>query len=461
MPYLYNTADDQAEMLSAIGAGSIDELFASIPDELRLKRPLEIPRALGELELEQHLRELAGRNLHAGNGVSFLGGGSYDHFVPAAVDTIGLRSEFYTSYTPYQAEVAQGNLQAMFEYQSMITRLTGLDVSNSSLYDGGSATAEAVLMAVDVTRRTGRVVMAESVHPEYRQTVTTYLANLGVEVVTIGTPEGIVDVAELTAEVNDQTACVVLQHPNFFGALEDAETIAQVAHDAGALMIGVFDPISLGLLKRPGDWGADIAVAEGQSLGTPVSYGGPVLGILACKDKLIRRLPGRVVGETTDRRGNPCYTLTMQTREQHIRREKSTSNVCTNQALFALRATVYLSLVGPGGLRDVANLCLQKSRYLADKLDATSRFELVFNAPTFKEFVVRDKEGAVEALVADAAKEGYLAGIPLGSWYPNLADCMLVCVTEKRTKAQMDALVEVLQTGAAKAAADELIQAGI
>ncbi|WP_442484220.1 aminomethyl-transferring glycine dehydrogenase subunit GcvPA [Aeoliella sp. SH292] len=461
MPYIYNTPDDQAEMLSAIGASSIEELFAPIPSDLRLKRPLDIPPALGELALEQHVRELGGRNMHASNSVCFLGGGSYDHFVPAAVDTIAGRSEFYTSYTPYQAEVSQGNLQAMFEYQSMITRLTGLAVSNSSLYDGGSSVAEAVLMAVDVTKRMGRVVVPASVHPEYRQVIATYLANLGVEVVTVGTPDGVVDVAELAAEVNDQTSCVVVQTPNFFGCLEDAEAIAKVAHDAGALCIGVFDPISLGLLKRPGDWGADIAVAEGQSLGTAMSYGGPVLGILACKEELIRRLPGRVVGLTTDRRGNPCYTLTMQTREQHIRREKSTSNVCTNQALFALRATVYLTLVGPEGLRDVANLCLQKSRYLAEKLDATSRFEVVFSAPTFKEFVVRDKENAVEALVADAAKEGYLAGIPLGRWYPDLADCMLVCVTEKRTKAQMDALVEVLQTGAAKAAADELIQAGI
>ncbi len=461
MPYLYNTPDDQAAMLAAIGADSIDALFDSIPGELKLDRPLAIPPALGELELEQHIRDLAGRNLNASSSVSFLGGGSYDHFIPAAVDAIASRSEFYTSYTPYQAEVAQGNLQAIFEYQSLITRLTGLDVSNSSLYDGGSATAEAVLMAVDVTKRRGRVVLAASLHPEYRQTIATYLANLGVDVVTVGASSGTVDVAELAAEVNDQTACVVLQHPNFFGCLEDAETMAQVAHDAGAVMIGVFDPISLGLLKRPGDWGADIAVAEGQSLGTSMSYGGPVLGILACKESLVRRLPGRLVGQTTDRRGKDCFVLTMQTREQHIRREKSTSNVCTNQALFALRATAFLSLVGPRGLRDLANLCLQKSHYLAQQLDGTSRFELAFAAPTFKEFVVRDKENAIEALVADAATEGYLAGIPLGGWYPHLADCMLVCVTEKRTKAEIDALVDVLQTGAAKAAADELIQAGI
>ncbi len=291
MPYLYNTPDDQAAMLAAIGAESIDELFKSIPAELKIGRPLDIPCALGELELEQHLRELAGKNLHASSAVSFLGGGSYDHFVPAAVDTIGSRSEFYTSYTPYQAEVAQGNLQAMFEYQSLITRLTGLEVSNSSLYDGGSATAEAVLMAVDVTKRRGRVVLAASLHPEYRQTIATYLANLGVEVVTVGAPEGTVDIAELATEVDDQTACVVLQHPNFFGCLEDAEAVAQVAHDAGALVVAVFDPISLGLLKRPGDWGADIAVAEGQSLGTPMSYGGPVLGILACSESSCAECP--------------------------------------------------------------------------------------------------------------------------------------------------------------------------
>lgn len=461
MPYLYNTTDDQRAMLETIGASSIDELFAVIPDELKLNRPLNIPRALGELELEQHIRSLGAKNSHASNSVCFLGGGSYDHFVPAAVDTIGSRSEFYTSYTPYQAEVAQGNLQAMFEYQSSITRLTGLPISNSSLYDGGSATAEAVLMAIDSTRRRGRVVVAGSLHPEYRLTIETYLESLGVEVVTVGAPTGTVDIGQLVTEVNDQTACVVLQHPNFFGCLEDAEAIAQVARDAGALTVGVFDPISLGLLKRPGDWGADIAVAEGQCLGTAMSYGGPVLGILACTDKLVRRLPGRVVGQTVDRHGNDCFVLTMQTREQHIRREKSTSNVCTNQALFALRATVYLSLLGPQGLHDTANLCLQKSRYLANRLAETDRFELAFEAPTFKEFVIRDKQNNVESLVENAATEGYLAGVPLGQWYPDLADCLLVCVTEKRTKQEIDTLVDVLATGAAKAVGDELVAAGI
>ncbi len=461
MPYIYNTPEDQQAMLAAIGAASIDELFESIPDELKLNRALDIPPALGELELEQHVRELAGKNLHAGNAVSFLGGGSYDHFIPAAVDAIAGRSEFYTSYTPYQAEVSQGNLQAMFEFQSMITRMTGLEIANSSLYDGGSATAEGVLMAIDTTRRRGQVVVAGTLHPEYRETIETYLHNLGVEVVTIGPENGTIPVSAITSAMNDQTACVVLQHPNFFGALEEAQAIATAAHNAGALVVGVFDPISLGLLHRPGDWGADIAVAEGQSLGTAMSYGGPVLGILACGKKLARRLPGRIVGQTTDRRGKPCYVLTMQTREQHIRREKSTSNVCTNQALFALRATIYLSLLGPGGLRDTADLCLRKSRYLAKRLTSAGRFEMAFDAPTFKEFVVRDKENNVEELISAAASQGLLAGVPLGRWYPELADCFLVCVTEKRTKAEMDRLVEFLEIGAATTNTDELVAARI
>lgn len=460
MPYLYNTPDDQAAMLAAIGVDSIEQLFDVIPKELRLDRELDIPPAMGELELEQHLRKLAGKNLHASSAVCFLGGGSYDHFVPAVVDTIGSRSEFYTSYTPYQAEVSQGNLQAIFEYQSMITRLTGLDVSNSSLYDGGSATAEAVLMAIDTTGRRGPVVLAASLHPEYRQTVATYLECLGVPVKTVGTPTGTLSPAELREALDDQTSCVVLQQPNFFGIVEQARELAEIAHEVGALMIGVFDPISLGLLERPGDWGADIAVAEGQSLGTAMSYGGPVLGILACRDSLIRRIPGRIVGQTTDRRGNTCYTLTMQTREQHIRRDRAASNVCTNQALFALRATVYLALMGPHGLRDVANLCAQKSHYARQAFAGSERFELAFDAPTFKEFVVRDMENQVTELLSEAAAAGVLAGVPLAPWYPDLADCFLVCVTEKRTRDQIDQLVSLLERGGVGREAEQLIQTG-
>ena len=440
MPYLYNTPEDQRAMLDAIGAASIDELFASIPRELRLERPLAIPPAMSELELTQHMNALAAKNAHPGEKVCFLGGGSYDHFVPAVVDEIASRGEFYTSYTPYQAEVSQGNLQVVFEYQTLITRLTGLDVSNASLYDGGSATAEAVLMAVSSTRRFGKVVVPASLHPEYRQTIETYLLNLGVEVVTVATPQGILRPGDLTGAVDDQTACVVIQQPNFFGCIEDAAALAKIAHDAGALAVGVFDPISLGLLKRPGDWGADIAVAEGHTLGTPMQYGGPFLGIMACRDSLVRRMPGRIAGQTVDRRGNRCFVLTLQTREQHIRREKATSNVCTNQGLFALRATIYLALLGPQGLRETANLCLQKSRYAAERICESNRFELAFDAPTFKEFVIRDRQGRVEELLVHTLDAGFLAGVPLGKWYPEFDNCFLIAVTEKRTKREIDRL---------------------
>jgi glycine dehydrogenase subunit 1 len=444
MPYLYNTVEDQQAMLAAIGAGSIDELFAMVPAEMRLDRPLDIPPAMSEMELTQHMTALAAKNEHAGSKVCFLGGGSYDHFIPAVVDEIAGRGEFYTSYTPYQPEVSQGNLQVVFEYQTLITRLTGLDVSNASLYDGGSATAEAVLMAISCTQRYGKVVMPASVHPEYRQTVATYLANLGVEVVTVATPNGVMRPEDLAAAVNDTTACVVVQQPNFFGCIEDATTLATIAHDAGALVVASFDPISLGLLKRPGDWGADIAVAEGHTLGTPMQYGGPYLGIMACREKLVRRMPGRIAGETVDRRGKRCFVLTLQTREQHIRREKATSNVCTNQGLFALRATIYLALLGPQGLRETANLCLQKSRYAAEQLCKSERFELAFNAPTFKEFVIRDRQRCVDELITTALQARFLAGVRLGQWYPMLEDCLLLAVTEKRTSAEIDALARTL-----------------
>jgi glycine dehydrogenase subunit 1 len=464
MPYLYNTPEDQTAMLAAIGAGSLEDLFQMVPDEMRLKRPLAIPPAMSELELTQHMAALAAKNEHAGSKTCFLGGGSYDHFIPAAVDELAGRGEFYTSYTPYQAEVSQGNLQVVFEYQTLIARLTGLDVSNASLYDGGSAAAEAVLMAISSTKRYGKVVVAESLHPEYRQTITTYLKDLAVEVVTVGTPLGVIESKDLAAAVDEETACIVVQQPNFFGCIEDAASLATIAHDAGALVVAAFDPISLGLLKRPGDWGADIAVAEGHTLGTPMQYGGPYLGIMACREKLVRRMPGRIAGETVDRRGKRCFVLTLQTREQHIRREKATSNVCTNQGLFALRATIYLALLGPQGLRETANLCLQKSRYCASMLTGgvplappvlspeaatnisseKSRFELAFRAPTLKEFVIRDRQNQVDDLLAKALDAGFLAGVPLGQWYPELNDCLLVAVTEKRTKQEVDALVQTL-----------------
>jgi glycine dehydrogenase subunit 1 len=444
MPYFYNTETDIAEMLKAIGVSSIDELFASIPAELRLERALDIPPALSELELSQHLQALAAKNSHIGQKVCFLGGGAYDHFVPAVVDALAGRGEFYTSYTPYQPEVSQGNLQVMFEYQTLICQLTGMDVSNASLYDGGSAAAEGVLLAMSVTGRPKKVVVAESVHPHYREILQTYFASIGAEVVTVAASEGAVKPADVAAAVDDQTACVLLQHPNFFGCLEEVEAIAKVAHDAGALLVQSFDPISLGLLKRPGDLGADVAIAEGQSLGTPLLYGGPYLGIMAVKEQFVRRLPGRIAGQTVDRRGRRCFVLTLQTREQHIRREKATSNICTNQGLFALRAAIYLAQMGPKGLRETAELCLQKAHYARQRLTTASRLSPAFDQPTFKEFVIRDRDGRVADLLAQARDAGYLAGIPLGQWYSDLADCFLVSVTEKRSKAEIDGLAEVL-----------------
>jgi glycine dehydrogenase subunit 1 len=444
MPYLYNTAEDQQEMLAAIGARSVEELFDTIPDDLKLGRALSLPPAMCEMELDQHLRQLATGNQHAGQKVCFLGGGSYDHFVPAVCDVIGSRSEFYTSYTPYQAEASQGNLQAMFEYQSLIARLTGMDVANSSLYDGASAAAEAVLMALHAGGSRTKIVVPSSLHPEYRQTIATYLENLDALVVPLECPGGVIDADALAAAVDDKTAAVILQQPNFFGCVEDADRVAEITKAAGALVIAVFDPVSLGLLKNPGGYHASIAVAEGHTLGTPMSFGGPYLGIMACEQSLVRRMPGRIVGETKDRRGKRCFVLTLQTREQHIRREKATSNVCTNQALFAVRASVYLAQLGPQGLRETAELCLQKSHYLAEQLCQNERFSRAFEAPAFKEFVIRDAENDVDGLLKSALDAGYLAGLPLGRWYSELSDCLLIAVTERRTKSEIDGLAQAL-----------------
>src|SRR5262245_52141404 len=441
--YILNTPDDERQMLAAIGARSVEELFAAIPAELRLKRELKIPPALSELELTQHIQTLAKANMTAANAVCFLGGGSYDHFIPSVVDAVAGRAEFYTAYTPYQAEASQGSLQAFFEYQTLICELTGLDVSNASLYEGGSSVAEAVLMALNITSRRGQMLIARSVHPEYRDVLKTYLTNLNVPLTELPTPDGYLDPDALRKSLTDQTACVVVQHPNFFGNLEEVEAIGKIAKENAALFVVSFDPISLGILKRPGQFGADIAVAEGQGLGTPMAYGGPYLGILACRKEYVRQLPGRLVGETLDRNGKRCWVLTFQTREQHIRREKATSNICTNQGLLALRATVYLAALGPAGLRETAELCLRKSHYAAERL-AKANSAPRFRRPFFKEFAVRVKGGVPAALVK-LRSAGYLAGLALGRWYPELAASLLVTVTEKRTKSEIDGLAAAME----------------
>jgi glycine dehydrogenase subunit 1 len=442
LSYVLNTADDQKQMLAKIGVASIEDLFRNIPGDLRLKRPLAVPPALTEIELQQHMEALASANRSASDAVCFLGGGSYDHFIPAVVDAVASRSEYYTAYTPYQAEASQGSLQAFFEYQTLICQLTGMDVANASLYDGGSAVAESVLMALSIQGKRSKVLMAESLHPEYRLALTTYKANLPTRPVLLPTPDGFVDPDTLKKHVDDDTLCVVVQHPNFFGCLEEVEELGRLCRERGALFIVSFDPISLGLLKRPGQYGADIAVAEGQCLGNPLAFGGPYLGIMACREEFVRKMPGRLVGQTTDRHGRRCWVLTLQTREQHIRREKATSNICTNQGLFALRAAVYLAALGPHGLKETASLCLHKAHYLADRL-ADAGLKLRFKPPFFKEFTVQ-ASGNVTELLSRVLKNGYHAGLPLGCWYPALTNCFTVAVTEKRTRSEMDGLASTI-----------------
>jgi glycine cleavage system P protein (glycine dehydrogenase) subunit 1 len=441
MAYIANTPDDVRIMLGAIGLGSLDELFDMIPPEYRLRRPLAIPEALSELELTSEVGALLAKNRGADLRPCFLGGGAYDHFIPAVVDNLSSRGEFYTAYTPYQPEASQGTLQATFEYQTLIAQLTGMDVSNASLYDGGSAVAEAVLMAMTVTRRLGRIVVAGSIHPEHRQILATNLANLEPELVEVPARNGQVDPADLAAAITDDTAAVVVAYPNFFGQLEDVDQLVAAARAKGALAIVSVDPISLGLLRRPGSYDADIVVGEGQCLGNPLGYGGPYLGILACRESMVRKMPGRVVGETVDRLGKRCFVLTLQTREQHIRREKATSNICTNQGLLALRASIYLAALGPGGLKQVAELSTRKAHYAADRLLEVPGLSMAFPGPFFKEFVVRSRKDPV-AVLAEVGRLGYHGGIALGRWYPDMSDAILVAVTEKRTKAEIDGLAE-------------------
>ncbi len=450
MAYIANTAADVQIMLDAVGLESLDQLFDMIPPEYRLRRPLDIPAALTELELTAQISALAARNQGADIRPCFLGGGSYDHFIPAVVDNLSARGEFYTAYTPYQAEASQGTLQATFEYQTLITQLTGMDVSNASLYDGGSAVSEAVLMAMTVTRRLGRVVVAGSIHPEHVQIVRTNLANLEPEVVVVPPRDGMIHPDDLAAAINDETSAVVIAYPNFFGQLEDVDRLVEVIQARGALAIVSVDPISLGLLRRPGDYGADIVVGEGQGLGNPLGYGGPYLGILACRESMVRKMPGRVTGQTVDRDGKRCFVLTLQTREQHIRREKATSNICTNQGLLALRASIYLAAVGPEGLCQVAENSTRKAHYAAEKLAEIPGVTLAYPGSFFKEFVIRVGKDA-RAVLAEIGQLGYHGGIALSQWFPDLTDAILVAVTEKRTKAEIDGLVEAYRTALAGA----------
>jgi len=441
MPFIVNTASQREEMLRAIGAVSFDDLIRDIPEEVRLKRALDLFPASDEPQVRKLLESLAAANRSTSDYVSYLGGGAYDHFIPAAIRTIASRSEFYTAYTPYQAEVSQGTLQAIYEYQSLICRLYEMDVTNASMYDGATALAEAVLMAMNVTGR-GQVVVAGKLHPWNSSVLKTYLEAAGHNAVIQNVlDDGIGSISELKGIVGDSVAAVVVQQPNFYGCLEEVDAIRDIAHANGALFIVSADPLSLGLLAAPGSYGADIAVGEGQPLGNPQNFGGPYLGIFTVKQQLVRKIPGRLVGMTKDRDGEDGFILTLQTREQHIRREKATSNICSNQALNALQAALYLSLLGKQGLQDVAAQSAQKAHYLAGKIAAIPGFSLKFQAPFFREFVVETPIPAAE-VIARMLEKKVFAGYDLAA---HDESGLLVAVTEKRTLQELDSFAENLR----------------
>lgn len=443
--YISNASEDVREMLEVIGVDSIDKLFETIPDEVKLTALLDIPGPWSEIESRRWFRELAAKNKSAADHVSFLGGGAYLHYQPACIDQLLLRGEFLTSYTPYQPEVSQGTLQTIFEYQTHQCLLTGLDVANASLYDGSTGLCEAVLLAERVVRNRKKVVIARSVHPQYTETVRTYVQNLGYEIIEAGwTADGRVDTAALREACTSDVFAVAVQSPNFLGVIEDYEAIREIADAAGAVKIAVItEATSLGILTPPGAHGFDIAVGEGQAWGIPTQFGGPYVGFMVVKEALKRHMPGRLVGETVDVDGRRAYVLTLATREQHIRRGKATSNICTNEALIALGANMYLSLMGKEGLREVGEQCLQKTAYLRKKLTGAGSVTLPFNGPVYNEIVVRTPFPATQIL-ADLEHEKILGGIPLGPFYEGHDNDFLVAVTELHTREHLDHFVAAL-----------------
>jgi len=441
MSFIPHTDAERAEMLAAVGAQQVSDLFNDIPPSFRIKS-LRMPEGLSESEVYERLHRLSHRNAH--ELTCFLGGGFYDHFIPAAVDALASRGEFYTAYTPYQPEASQGTLQTIFEYQSAICRLTRMEVANASMYDGGTALFEAAMMAIRATGR-NRIVIDSGVSPIYRVMLQSYTRNLSIEFEEIAVAHGQCNRERLRAALTDQTAAVILQNPNFFGAVDDFTDISALAHERGCLVIASVYPVSLGLLKAPGDMGVDIVTGEGQSLGLPLSFGGPYLGFLATRLAYVRKMPGRLVGETVDRHGKRGYVLTLQAREQHIRREKATSNICSNEALCALRAVIYLSLLGKHGLREMAQICATKAEYAKRRLSAVPGVRVKRSAPTFNEFTLELPTDAAE-VVARLVDKGIAAGFPLGRYYAGMENYLLVAITEKRTRAEIGVLAEALES---------------
>jgi len=442
MRYISYTQDQKQEILKAIGIENVDLLFKDIPESIRLAKKLNLEGPYSELELTKYFYDISKKNKNTQELTSFYGGGCYDHFIPAAVDYISNRSEFSTAYTPYQPEVSQGTLQAIYEYQSFICLLTDMDVTNASLYDGASSVAEAVLMAHRINPGS-RVLTSSLIHPDYLKTLSTYLDAIDLGLETIPFKQGLTSLEELYKNIDKDTFAVVIQMPNFLGYIELVEEISKITHDNNALFIVSVDPISLGLITPPSKYGADIVVGDGQGLGNYQSFGGPTFGFLATKDKWIRNLPGRIVGKTKDKKENDAFTLTLQTREQHIRRQRATSNICSNQSLNALRSAIYCALMGNCGFRKIAQLCFSNAHYMADKIEKLDKFSVVFGKSFFKEFVVKS-EISIDKINKTLLDQGITGGIDLKRYYPELENHALIAVTEKRTKQEIDKFVDVL-----------------
>lgn len=440
--YIPNSNEDKKEMLQTIGVNTIEDLFNDIPEEVRLNRDLDLEESLSEIEVEKRMKALGKKNKSLDDLTCFLGAGAYDHYVPSIIKHITSRSEFYTAYTPYQPEISQGTLQVIFEYQTLISNITGMDVANASMYDGPTAAAEAAIMAVSATRR-DKIVISKSVDPQIRKVVKTYMKYKDIEVVEVDIKDGVTDNEKLKSLVDKTTAGVIVQNPNFFGIIEDLTEVEQITHDVKAKLIDYIDIISLGILKSPGEQGVDIVIGDGQSLGNGLNFGGPYLGFLATTKKLVRKIPGRVVGQTIDVDGKRAFVLTLQAREQHIRRYKATSNICSNQALNALAATIYLTTMGKQGLKEVANQCLQKSHYTYNKLTESGKYKPLFNKPFFKEFALTSENSS--KVNSKLLENNILGGYELGKDYDEFNNGLLFAVTEKRTKGEMDNLAEIME----------------
>lgn len=429
-------------MLDTIGVKSIDDLFHDIPEDMRVKGDLELPKSKSEIEVRNIVGGMAAKNLTPAFIPSFLGAGIYDHYIPSIIPAMTSRSEYYTSYTPYQPEVSQGTLQYIFEFQSMICDLTGMDVANASVYDQSNAVVEAAIMCANVSKK-NKVLVSETLHPDSREVLKTYAHAQGLEVVTIKQKDGVTDAEDLKANMSDDVACVLVQNPNFFGIIEDAKELGEIAHTGKKTSFVVsVDPISLGLLKKPSEYGADVVIGEGQSMGINMSFGGPSLGFFAVKEKFMRKMPGRIVGQTVDKNGKRCFVLTLTAREQHIRREKATSNICSNQGINTLAASIYMCVMGKQGLKRVAELCVQKSHYLQKKLEEKG-LKLKYDKPFFKEFVVTGITGDEQSKALH--EKNIIGGLALDRFFKDMDKDIMFAVTEKRTKEEMDALADYLE----------------